>query len=405
MKNTGRSRLRAKILFVHGSADLYGSDITLLQIVSGLDRRLFDAIVAVPYHGPLVPRLEEAGAEVLVVPNLPVIRRQNLTPTGLLRLAGSLLSVVGIARFIRRRSVILVHCNTLAVAPAGIAAKLSGVPQVWHVHEIVARSRAIAATLATLTSVLSNVVVANSRATETFYRRTRVASTTPVEVILNGVDEDRLLGHSGAEVRSLVGAAADEVVFTLVGRINRWKGQPVFLDAAARLLGESKKARFLLAGDSFAGQEEYTEAVDRRIQSSDVLRGRVFRLPHVSEVGSAYAASDVVVVPSTEPESFGLVAAEAMAVGLPVIASRTGALPEIVEEGRTGLLSEPGEADALLTAMKELVASPSLRAEMGRRGRERFERRFRVERYTREFNELYGRLLGESAAPKSDRKG
>jgi glycosyltransferase involved in cell wall biosynthesis len=390
---------------VHASADLYGSDITLLQIVSGLERHRFDAVVVVPYEGPLVPRLEEAGAEVLVVSDLPVIRRQNLTPAGLLRLAGSLLSVVGLARFIRRRRVALVHCNTLAVGPVGIAARLVGVPQVWHVHEIIAGPRAVASTLATLSSVLSTIVVANSRATEAHYRRTRIASSTPVEVILNGADEDRLRGHLGAEVRSLVGAGAEDVVFTLVGRINRWKGQPVFLDAAERLAAESEKARFVLAGDSFAGQEGLTEAVDRRIQSSDVLRGRAIRLPHVSEVGSVYAASDVVVVPSTEPEPFGLVAVEAMAAGLPVVASRIGALPELVEEGRTGLLSDPGEADALLSAMRELDASPTLRMEMGRRGRECFERRFRVERYTSEFNELYGRLLGGLAATDHGREG
>lgn len=390
---------------MHASADLYGSDVTLLQIVSGLDRRLFDAIVVVPYGGPLVRRLEAAGAEVMVIPDLPVIRRQNLTPAGLARLAGSLLSIVGLARFIRRRAVALVHCNTLAVAPAGLAARLSGRPQVWHVHEIVTGPRAVASALATLSSALSTVVVANSRATEAHYRRTRVASTTPVDVILNGVDEDRLRGHSGAEVRSLVGAGADEVIFTLVGRINRWKGQAVFLDAAERLAAESEKARFVLAGDSFAGQEGLTEAVDRRIRSSDFLRGRATRLPHVPEVGGVYAASDVVVVPSTEPEPFGLVAAEAMAAGLPVVASRIGALPEIVEEGRTGLLIRPGAADALLSAMRELVASPTLRTEMGRRGRERFDRRFRVERYTREFNELYGRLLGEPAATDHGRKG
>lgn len=381
------------LLFVHASADLYGSDITLLQIVSGLDRRRFGAVVVLPYDGPLVPRLEEAGAEVLVLPDLPVIRRQNMNPVGLLRLAASLRSVVWLARFIRRREVALVHCNTLAVALAGLAAKLSSCPQVWHIHEIIAGPPAVASSLATLSSALSTLVVANSRTTADHYRRSRLGSSTPIRVILNGVDERRLRGRSGKKVRSLVGAGTDDVVFTLVGRINRWKGQPVFLDAAERLAAESEKMRFVLAGDSFAGQERLTEAVDRRIRSSELLRGRAVRLPHVAEVGSVYAASDVVVVPSTEPEPFGLVAAEAMAAGLPVIASRIGALPELVEDGRTGLLSDPGDATSLLSAMRELVASPSRRAEMGRGGRERFERHFRVERYTREFNELYDGLL------------
>lgn len=405
MKNIGRSRRRATILFVHASADLYGSDITLLQIVSGLDRESFAAIVVVPYDGPLVPCLEDAGAEVLVLPDLPVIRRQNMNPLGLLRLVASLRSVVWLARFIRRRDAVLVHCNTLAVALAGLAAKLSGRPQVWHVHEIITGPRAVASSLATLSSALSTLVVANSEATADHYRRTRLASSTPVAVILNGVDEGRLHERSGTEVRSLVGAGTDDVVFTLIGRINCWKGQPVFLDAAERLAAESNNVRFVLAGDSFAGQERLTEAVDHRIRSSDVLRGRAIRLPHVAEVGSVYAASDVVVLPSTEPEPFGLVAAEAMAAGLPVIASRIGALPELVEDGRTGLLSDPGNATALLSAMRELGASPSRRAEMGRRGRERFERHFRVERYTREFNELYAGLLRGRTDLDHDRKG
>lgn len=390
-------------MFVHASADLYGSDITLLQIVSGLDRRRFDAIVVVPYDGPLVPRLKDAGAEVLVLPNLPVIRRQTMTPRGLLQLIASLWSVVRLAWFIRQRKVALVHCNTLAVVLAGLPAKLSGRPQIWHIHEIITEPRAVASSLATLSSASSTLVVANSRATADHYRRTRRVSSTPVRVILNGVDEGRLRGRSGTEIRSLVRAGKDDVVFTLVGRINRWKGQPFFLDAAEYLAAELDNVRFVLAGDSFAGQERLTQIVDHRIRSSEVLRGRAIRLPHVAEVGNVYAASDVVVVPSTEPEPFGLVAAEAMAAGLPVIASRIGALPELVEDGRTGLLSDPGDATSLLSAMRKLVTSPSRRLEMGRRGRERFGRCFRAERYTREFNELYDDLL--RAALGHGRKG
>jgi glycosyltransferase involved in cell wall biosynthesis len=113
-------------------------------------------------------------------------------------------------------------------------------------------------------------------------------------------------------------------------------------------------------------------------------------------VGAVYAAADVVVVPSTLPESFGFVAAEAMSVGLPVIASRIGALPEVVEDRRTGILVNPDDALSLLAAMKALSTSPSQRVEMGRAGRERFERLFGGERYVNEFVELYEELLGNT---------
>lgn len=385
-----------EVLFVHASADLYGSDITLLQLVSGLERNEFRATVVVPYDGPLVARLRDAGAEVLVCPGLPVIRRQNMNPGGLLRLVISLRSVWWLAGLIRRRNVALVHGNTLAVSPVGFAAWLARRPLVWHVHEIVVGPRSIAAFLATLSSLLSTVVVANSKATADHYRRTRLATSTPIRVVLNGVEESRVSARAEMPLRPVVGAGPGDVVFTLIGRINRWKGHSVFLSAAELLAAQFENVRFLIVGDSFAGQEQLSEAVDRRIEASDVLRGRAIRLPHTAEVGGVYEASDVIVVPSTEPEPFGLVAAEAMAAGLPVIASRIGALPEIVDDHRSGLVVEAGDAAALATAMRALSTSPSRRAEMGRLGRERYEICFRVDRYVGQFAELYQALLNDT---------
>ena len=392
-------RPRSTLLFVHASADLYGSDITLLQLVSGLDRERFEVLVVVPYGGPLVSRLRQAGAEVLVRSDLPVIRRQYMSAGGILHLALSVRSLWWLVNLIRERKVALVHNNTLGVLPAGLAARLVGCTRVWHVHEIITRPRIVASLLATLSSVASDVVIANSQATADHYRRTRLAASTPIEVILNGVDESRLNGPAQKPLRYVIGAGPNDTVFTLVGRINRWKGHSVFLDAAERMAAESEGVRFLIVGDSFAGQEALTEAVERRIESSRALRGRTVRLSHVAEVGPVYEASDVVVVPSIEPEPFGLVAAEAMAAGLPVIASRIGALPEVVDDDRSGLLVDPGDATSLVAAMRELHASPLRRAKMGRKARERFERRFRVDRYIDDFTRIYEDLLSQETAP------
>jgi glycosyltransferase involved in cell wall biosynthesis len=390
---------RSTVLFVHASADLYGSDITLLQLVCGLDRERFEALVVVPYGGPLVSRLRRAGAEVLVRSDLPVIRRQHMSAGGILHLALSVRSLWWLANLVRERKVALVHNNTLGVLPAGLASRLAGCTGVWHVHEIITRPRIVASLLATLSSAASDVVVANSQATADHYGRTRLATSAPIEVIPNGVDESRLDGPAQEPLRSVVGAGPGETVFTLLGRINRWKGHSVFLDAAERFAAESEGVRFLIVGDSFAGQESLTEAVDHRIGSSRTLRGRTVRLSHVAEVGRVYGASDVVVVPSIEPEPFGLVAAEAMAAGLPVIASRIGALPEVVDEDRTGLLVDPGDAASLVAAMRELQASPMRREKMGREARERFERRFRVDRYIEDFTRVYDDLLSKESAP------
>ena len=238
------------------------------------------------------------------------------------------------------------------------------------------------------------MVVANSQPTPEHYRRTRFGTRTPIRVIPNGTDESRLRDHSETSLRSLIGANPRDAVFTLIGRVNTWKGHHVFIEAAERLVAEAEDVRFLIVGDSFAGQEHLSEAVDRRIESSSALRGRIIRLPHTSHVGAVYEASDVIVVPSTQPEAFGLVAVEAMAAGLPVIASRIGALPELVVDGRTGLLFTPNDPSSLAAAMKELSGSRAKRAEMGRAGRKRFEDCYRVGKYVEQFSGVYEQLFG-----------
>ena len=145
-----RKRQRLTMLFVHASADLYGSDIALLQLVSGLDEDRFHSVVVLPYDGPLVPRLREAGAEVVIFPDLPVLRRQHINMKDMLSLAAaSCRSIVWLMDFIRQREVGLIHSNTLALTLTGLAAKLAGRPQVCHVHEIVTWPRIIPPLLAT----------------------------------------------------------------------------------------------------------------------------------------------------------------------------------------------------------------------------------------------------------------
>ena len=383
------------ILFIHGSADLYGADIILLQLVAGLNRDRFRSLVIVPYDGALVPHLREAGAEVIVWPDLPVLRRRDMNVRGFLRLAFSLRTIYRLIRLIRERDVAVVHSNTLAVVPSGIAAKLSRCPQLWHVHEIIVHPRIGASLLATLSSAFSDLVVACSQATASHYRRTRLISSTPVKAILNGIDESRARNRNEISLRSLLGIDSKDTVFALLGRINHWKGHPIFLDTAEYLAAEFKNVSFLIAGDSFAGQEQLTEAVDRRIKSSEILRRRMFRLPHMANVGSVYEASDTIIVPSIEPDPFSTVVLEAMAAGLPVIATRIGGVPEAVVDNITGLLVDPNNVASLLAAMKKLVGSPSLRAEMGSNGRDRFKRNFGVARFLEEFNEVYEELQGK----------
>jgi glycosyltransferase involved in cell wall biosynthesis len=117
-------------------------------------------------------------------------------------------------------------------------------------------------------------------------------------------------------------------------------------------------------------------------------------VPFTDSIWDIWAAADIAVVPSTEPEAFGLVALEAMAARKPVLAADHGGLPEIVKDGVTGLLVPPNDAVALSAAMRRLIELPALREELGTNGTLRFREDFTLGTFLRNMESVYAQLLG-----------
>ena len=191
-------------------------------------------------------------------------------------------------------------------------------------------------------------------------------------------------------LRQLFRPHGAQLAVGLVGRINRMKGHHLLLDAA-ELLWERGLHGFSLVfvGSPPTGQDSVLTQLQTRIAVSP-LRDRVVLQGYMEQVAPAYAALDIVCVPSTEAEAFGLVAVEAMAAGRPVVAARIGGLPEVVVDGETGLLHPPGDAKALADRLQELLADPQRRRDLGLAGRARFEREFTVAAMTTRMLAVYG---------------
>lgn len=378
------------LLFLHPSAELYGADRTLLQLVEGLDRRRWRAVVALPHRGPLAEALERAGATV-EVGELGVGARGDLGPRGLLALAWRVpRGARFVLRLVRRHRPVLVHTNTMVVLGGALGARLSGARHLWHVHEILERPRWLARLYSRLLAWLADEVVSNSEATRARFDRWHAPLRAKHSVVLNGVDDSRLdpAGAYPAGVRAELGVEADAPLVLLAGRINPGKGQGVLVEAAALLRDRHPRARFALVGDAPPGQPGFERDLDMHIRRAG-LGDIVFRAPFRTDVASLYAAADVCVVSSTRPESFGLVAAEAMALSKPVVASNHSGLAEVVVDGETGRLVTPGDPGALAAALDELLSDPARAAAMGAAGRRRQRARFTVERYVADFARRY----------------
>lgn len=201
------------------------------------------------------------------------------------------------------------------------------------------------------------------------------------------------------DARAELGIAPDEVVFICVARFAPQKAHDVLLRAHAELLRSAPRARLLLVGDDpFGDGRRRAEQLARELG----LGERVLFAGIRRDVPRLLAASDVFVMCSLW-EGLGLVFLEAMSAGLPVVATRVSATPEVVEQGVTGELVPARDASALASAMARLVGEPQRRSALGVRGRERVRKIFGLERMVEETLAVYADVLGPSggAAPNA----
>lgn len=194
------------------------------------------------------------------------------------------------------------------------------------------------------------------------------------------------------KVRESLKIAENSILFTLAGRIVPWKGQEIFLKAFARVKSQEPRVKGLILGkDTSEGMVEL-----KRLQSLVVELGvkeDVLFVPWMEDVTGAYAASDAVVHASTQPEPFGLVILEAMNAGRAVIAARGGGVTDIIVDGVSGLMVEPGDAGQLSEAMLCLTRDSDLRSRLAEAGQKRARSEFTMESNGRIIAGLYRKLL------------
>jgi glycosyltransferase involved in cell wall biosynthesis len=328
-----------------------------LEIAEALVAAGFRAFVA-SAGGPLVARLEALGARHVA---LPLATR---SPAGLWRNAAAL------AGLVRREGIAILHARSRAPAWSALAAaRRSGAHFVTTYHgtynEGLPGKRLYNSVMAR-----GERVIAISRFIAEHVRAVHGVGEDRLRLIPRGVDERifdpaRVGPERLAALRAAWGVAEGRPVVMLPGRITRWKGQEVLVEAMARLGGE---ALALLVGDA-AGREGFRDALATRIAALG-LGERVRLVGHAEDMPAALLLADVVVHASTEPEAFGRTVIEAQAMERCVVASDLGGPTETVEHGVTGWRVPPGDAGALAAAIAAVLAMPPpARAAIGARAR------------------------------------
>lgn len=321
-----------------------GAERGCIDMAAAIQRAGGTAIV-VSAGGPMARELDRHGALHIT---LPV---QSKNPWRLRRNADRLVEII------RTHRVDLIHARSRAPAWSAMwAARRTGIPFVttfhapynfksrlkrWYNSVMAQGDRIIAVSQFVYDHVAQNYGVGPDR----------------LRVIHRGVDIDIMSPDKVTQARlaQLIGQwrlPEDQRIILLPGRLTRWKGQSVLIDAIARL-GRRDVRAVLVGGDQ--GRSEYRAELEAQIQRLGV-EGQVSIVGHCNDMAAAYMLSDVVVSASIEPEAFGRVIAEAQAMGRPVIVSNLGAVKETVIEGSTGLVVPPGDAEALAKAIEAALA-------------------------------------------------
>ena len=319
------------------------------------------------------------------------------------------LNVERLARLCRQEGVQILHARSRAPAWVALgAARRQKIPFVTTYHGSYSGRTAVKV-LYNSVMARGDAVIANSHYTADLIRRAHPEQAGDrITVIHRGTDLSTFTPSAVAparveSLRRAWGVAPHERVVLLAARLTAWKGQRVLIEAAARLrdLGVTDIA-VVLAGDP-QGRSAYERELDALVEARN-LTGIVRRVGHCADMPAAFRAASVVAVPSVEPEAFGRSAVEAQALGIPVVVSDLGAVPETVlappdvEPGqRTGWRVPPGDAAALAEAVKEALSlGASARDALARRAQAHVEANFSLDRMIESTLSVYADLLNRA---------
>ena len=376
-----------RVLVANPGADVYGSDLQMLESVTALTAAGLDVLVVIPEPGPLQQRLADVGALTEVV-RFPVIRRAYLSPTGLARLGAEVLRAAPALRStLRAARPDVVYVNTTTIPWWILAARAARVPVLCHVHEAEDADpgpvrRLMAAPLGAADRVLFISRTAERAALEVLPRLGRRSV-----VILNGVPE-----RPGPPVPPPAGARPR---LGFVSRLSERKAQHVAIAAVDVLRGRGRTVELELAGTVYPGNEAYEERLRREVVERD-LSDLVTFSGYVAPSAAVFDRSDIALSLSTR-DALGNVVVEAQLAERPVIAAGVGGHLESIVDGETGLHVPPGDADAVADAVERLLADPLRAREMALAGRESARTLFGVQRY----GERVVALVRELAANRS----
>ena len=356
-----------------------GAEEMVLNLVRHLPARFEPAVCCIHEAGPIGEEIRRTGTAVSVLGLTPSLRRPR--------------DIFGIAGYLRSARPQIVHTFLLTASLYGrLAAILARVPIVIGTEvNIYEHKRPAHALAERLLMAGTDRMVVSAESVRDFYVKQVHARPSKIDVIYNAVDFTQAQATmSREEMRKTLSLPAGARVAGIIARLTEQKGHRYLFEALASR-PDLADVHLLVVGGG-----EQQDALVREVHAKG-LASRVHFLGARRDLGNLLAAMDLFVLPSLW-EGLPLSMVLAMGAGLPIVATRVAGIPEVVDDGRTGLLVEPRDVDALGAALARLLGDPELRHRIGEDARAAVLPRFGVDRYVDSVAALYDRLLVQEGA-------
>ena len=370
---------RTRVMYMAHAFDVGGAEDMVLNLVRHLPPRFEPTVCAIHHLGAIGREIEQAGVPTTVLGLNPGLRR----PWDVARLRG----------FLRQARPHIVHTFLLTASVYGrLAAMLARVPVVIGTEQNVYHAKRLRHALAERLLMAGTArVVASAASVREHYIRSVHVNPAKVDVIYNAVDWNHLqTTMSRDEMRHALRLPAGAPVLAIIGRLTRQKGHIYLFEAIARTAALAP-AHLIVAGDGDLGLALRDRA------AALGLTARVHFLGVRRDVGNLLNAADVFVLPSLW-EGLPLALVLAMGAGVAVISTTVGGIPELIEDGRTGLLVRPADSIELGRALSRLIAEPDLRRRLAGAACAALRPRFGVDACITSVTALYDRLIDGRAA-------
>ncbi|MCI5164914.1 MAG: glycosyltransferase [Candidatus Electrothrix sp. GM3_4] len=369
-----------KILHLISSRGMYGAERIILNLIGATDRRRFTPSLALlQVKGYPNKELVEA-AQAKDAQGHVFICQRWVDPEALRQ----------VRKLIYSEGITLVHCHEMKGRLYGLLATVGTSARLITTNHNWIRSDLLVTCFETFDAFYIRFypkIIAVSPEVKQLMRRYFIPEKK-IQVIINGIDieEFRRKKSAGKKIREEFGIAPETPLIGAIGRISPEKGQKYFIDAAAQLLKAFPKARFVIVGEGVQGEAMRNYVVEIGLSDKIIFAG--FR----ADIAACYSALDIFVLPSLL-EGTPMALLEAMATGLPIVATDVGGVGRIIQDGENGLLISPADTDKLATGISTLLADSTKADQLAKNAICTVESKYSAQKMSEDYMALYDEVI------------